>query len=67
MNRTSKNKLLTTEMDFWRTSRGVSRLERKRNTHIRKDMEVEKDRINRAKTTCMVWTCQYDDQKEFKN
>jgi hypothetical protein len=42
LNRKQQNKLLATEMYYWKRSAGKSRRERIRNTVIREIMEVEK-------------------------
>jgi hypothetical protein len=42
LNRRQQNKLLATEMDYWKWSARMSRRERIRNTVIRDIMEVEK-------------------------
>lgn len=41
INTLNKNKLLATEMNFWRRSLGVSILQRRRN--IRMEMRIERD------------------------
>lgn len=55
LNKTYKNKLLATEMDFWRRSLGVSRLQRKRNSDIRIEMGIEKDILEEIERRQLVW------------
>jgi uncharacterized protein YdeI (YjbR/CyaY-like superfamily) len=58
LNRRQQNKLLATEMDYWKRSTRKSRRERIRNTVIREIMEVEKTILERIETFTMVWACE---------
>jgi Zn-dependent M16 (insulinase) family peptidase len=66
LNTQQANKLLVTEMDFWRRSARKSRKEKVRNVTTREIMEVGKNilEVIEEKTATMVWTCRENARKQ---
>jgi hypothetical protein len=64
LNRRQQNKLLATEMDYWRWSARKSRGERIRNIVIREMMEVEKTILERIEQKQLQW---YGHVKRMEN
>lgn len=55
LNKRDKERLLALEMDFWRRSSGISRIERVRNERIREIMEVEGTILDTIDTKRLLW------------
>jgi hypothetical protein len=64
INRRQQNRLLATEVDYWRRSARKSRRERIRNTVIREMMEVGKTIIERIEQKQLQW---YGHKKRMEN
>lgn len=55
MNKRQRERLLALEMDFWRRSCGVSRMDHVRNSTIRQTMGIEKTIIDAIETKQLSW------------
>ncbi|CAG9828171.1 unnamed protein product, partial [Diabrotica balteata] len=51
----SRNKINTTEMDYWRRSCRVSRMEKITNDEIKRRIEIKKDTLNYIEEKRLTW------------
>lgn len=55
LNKRNRSKIRAAEMDFWRRSCRVSRLDRLTNEEIKQRMGVEKDTLDYIEEKCLTW------------
>lgn len=66
LNKRERDRLLALEMDFWRRSSGISKLEHVRNERIRDIMGVKRNIIDKIETKRLLWYGHLERMEEFR-
>jgi hypothetical protein len=64
LGKSEEQRIMATEMDYWRRAAGISRLERIRNERVREIMRVDGNIVEDIRKKQLIW---YDHVKRMKS